>query len=277
LGRYTPSGGDGSGCGGPATAEAAGGGVRIAYLGHATLLIELDGVRVLTDPLLGDRLGPLRRHGPTPNLPAIGALDAILISHAHPDHFDPTSLRRLGGDAPLLVPAGLGSAAARLGRRIEEVAVGQSVRFGPVTVTAVPALHLRWPLRPSALTVGFLIEGSSGVYFAGDTRFFGSMADLAGRVDVALLPVGRWGPHPGPDRLGPASAAQAAIAVGANVAIPIHWGTFYPAGFWRIWPRPLREPAARFAAELAATGPGIEVRVLEPGQATEVQFRSPRD
>jgi L-ascorbate metabolism protein UlaG (beta-lactamase superfamily) len=97
------------------------------------------------------------------------------------------------------------------------------------------------------------------------------MTDLAGRVDVALLPVGRWGPHPGPDRLGPASAAQAAIAVGASVAIPIHWGTFYPAGFWRIWPRPLREPAARFAAELAGTEPGVEVRVLEPGEATEIE------
>ena len=225
--------------------------------------------------MLGTRLGPLRRHGPTPQLGSLGALDAVLVSHAHPDHFDARSIRRLGGSAPLIVPVGLGAAAGRLGRPIEELPVGHSIQVGDVRVTAVPALHLRWPLRPRALTIGFLIEGSSGIYFAGDTTFFSSMANLAGRVDVALLPVGRWGPHPGPDRLGPASAARAAVAVGAHVAIPIHWGTFYPAGFWRIWPRPLREPAARFAAELADTDE-VEVRVLEPGEVTDIAARPPR-
>ena len=154
--------------------------------------------------------------------------------------------------------------------------MGESVLIGPVTVTAVPALHLRWPRRPHALTIGYLVEGSVGIYFAGDTRFFASMASLAGRVDVALLPVGRWGPHPGPDRLGPTSAGQAAIAVGARIAIPIHWGTFYPAGLWRVWPRPLREPAGRFATELADVAPGIEVRVLEPGASTVIREAGPR-
>ena len=224
--------------------------------------------------MLGNRLGPLRRHGPTPDAAGLGKLDAILVSHAHPDHFDRASLAQLGaGGTPLLVPPGLGRAAARLGAA-QELPVGGSVNFGTVRVTAVPALHLRWPLRPRALTIGFLIEGTSGIYFADDTRYFPSMADLAGRVDVALLPVGRWGPHPGPDRLGPASAAQAARIVGASVAIPIHWGTFYPAGFWRVWPRPLREPAARFFEELAGIAPEIDVRVLEPGGETEIAVSS---
>jgi L-ascorbate metabolism protein UlaG (beta-lactamase superfamily) len=221
----------------------------------------------------------LRRHGPTPDAATLAGLDAILVSHAHPDHFDLASLRQVGADsprAPLLVPAGLGSAATSLGGAAQELRVGESIEIGRVRVTAVPALHLRWPLRPRALTIGFLIEGSSGVYFAGDTRYFPSMADLAGRVDVALLPVGRWGPHPGPDRLGPASAARAARVVGASVAIPIHWGTFYPAGFWRVWPRPLREPAARFSEELAGIAPEIDVRVIEPGGETEVSAPSLR-
>jgi L-ascorbate metabolism protein UlaG (beta-lactamase superfamily) len=252
------------------------GGARIAYLGHATLLIELDGVRILTDPVLGGRLGPLRRHGPTPDPGAVGDLDAFLISHAHPDHFDPASLRQLAAPARVVVPLGLGAAAAGLAGHVTELAVGGSVEVGSVRVTAVPALHWRWPLRPRAHVIGYLIEGSTGLYFAGDTRFFPSMAALAGRVDVALLPVGRWGPHPGPDRLGPASAAEAARVVGASIAIPIHWGTFYPAGFWRVWPRPLREPAARFAAELAAIAPEIDVRLLEPGAETRIAPRSPR-
>ena len=72
--------------------------LRLTYVGHATVLIEADGLRCLTDPFLRDRLGPLRRHGPTPDPAAIGALDLVLISHAHPDHFDPRSLRRLQGD-----------------------------------------------------------------------------------------------------------------------------------------------------------------------------------
>jgi L-ascorbate metabolism protein UlaG (beta-lactamase superfamily) len=194
----------------------------------------------------------------------------VLISHAHPDHFDRASLGELGAARRVLVPAGLGRAAGRRHAGAEEIAVGDAVDIGGVRVTAVPAIHWRWPLQPRALTIGFLIEGTTGIYFAGDTRLFGSMAGLAGRVDVALLPVGRWGPHPGPDRLGPASAARAAQAVGASVAIPIHWGTFYPAGFWRLWPRPLREPAARFAEEMASVAPHIEVRVLEPGETTEV-------
>ena len=272
-----PAGADPSGFGAAATPESgATRRVRISYLGHATLLIELDGVRILTDPLLADRLGPLRRHGPMPSVGDIGALDAVLISHAHPDHFNPASLRRLGEVARIIVPVGLGATAARVGPAVDELAAGRSVRLGSVTVTAVPALHLRWPFMPSALTIGFLIEGSSGIYFAGDTKFFGAMSDLAGRVDVALLPVGRWGPHPGPDRLGPASAARAARVVGAGVAIPIHWGTFYPAGFWRIWPRPLREPAALFAAALGRIAPDIEVRVLEPGAATDIDVAAVR-
>ena len=86
--------------------------MQITWFGHATTLIELDGVRLLTDPLLRDRLGPLRRHGPIPDPGAIGRLDAVLISHAHPDHFDRHSLRKIGDVEQLLVPTGLGAAAA---------------------------------------------------------------------------------------------------------------------------------------------------------------------
>ena len=240
----------------------------MTYLGHATVLLELDGVRLLTDPLLGARLGPLRRHGPTPDPVAIGAVDAVLLSHAHPDHLDPGSIARLAGDGQLVVPAGVGRLVGHLGRGVQEVSAGDRVEVGGLRITAVPALHWRWPLAPRARPIGFLVEGTLGVYFAGDTRYFSSMASLAGRVDLALLPVGRWGPHPGPDRLGPASAARAAQVVAASVAIPIHWGTFYPPGFGRLWPRPLREPAAAFAAELATTAPEIEARVLEPGETT---------
>lgn len=246
--------------------------MRITYLGHATLLIELDGLRILTDPLLRDRLGPLRRHGPSPDAAALRALDAVLISHAHPDHFDRPSLRLVADSARFIVPTGLGRRIRHLapGSAVTELHAGGGTDLGGVRVTAIRARHWRWPAAPRVRTLGYLLEGTTGVYFAGDTDAFPEMAHLRGRVDVALLPIGRWGPHRGPNRLEPASAAHVAKLVGARFAIPVHWGTFYPVGFERLWPRPLREPPGRFVAAAAREAPGVDVRVLQPGEMTVV-------
>ena len=85
--------------------------LRLTYIGHATVLIEVDGVRILTDPVLGPRLGPLRRLGPTPDPAGLGAIDAVLISHSHPDHFHGASLRAIPGRPLIVVPRGLGRSA----------------------------------------------------------------------------------------------------------------------------------------------------------------------
>ena len=190
-----------------------GSGLRLTYLGHATVMIELDGVRLLTDPVLGRRLGPLRRLGPTPDPAAIGPVDGVLISHGHPDHFNGASLRAIAGAPALVVPRGMGPHACHAtARDVREVRVNERVDFGPVRVTAVPARHRRWPRHRDARPIGYLIEGSTRVYFAGDTALYPGMAGLAGRVDVALLPVGRWGAPRGPARLGPTTAVEAADA-----------------------------------------------------------------
>lgn len=245
--------------------------LRLTYIGHATVLIELDGVRILTDPLLRERVGPLRRHGPAPpSGEALGAIDAVLISHAHPDHFDRASLRRVGGDPTVVVPRGLARGAARAGRLVEEVAVNDSIEVGRVRVTAVPARHGRWPVHAAARPLGYLIEGSRGVYFAGDTALFAGMAGLSGRVDVALLPVGRWGPPAGPNRLTPRTAVDAAGLVGATVAVPIHWGTLYVPGFrGGRWGWSSRDAGPAFAEE-ARRLPDLQVVVLEPGEGREI-------
>lgn len=244
--------------------------IRLTYVGHATVLIELDGVRILTDPLLRERIGPLRRHGPTPSKEELGSIDAVLISHAHPDHFDRASLRRIDGDPMVVVPRGLGGAAARGGRRIHEVAANESIDVGGVRVTAVPARHGRWPVHAAARPLGYLIEGSRGVYFAGDTALFAGMARLSGRVDVALLPVGRWGPPVGPDRLTPKTAVDAAGLVGATVAVPIHWGTLYVPGFrGGRWGWSSRDDGPAFATE-AERLPDLRVVALEPGEQEEI-------
>ena len=244
------------------------GSLSLTYVGHATVLIELDGIRILTDPVLGDRLGPLRRLGPTP-LPAdLDPIDVVLISHAHPDHFSRASLGAIGCDPLVIVPSGMGPAAARSGRQTREVSVNDRVDFGPVRVTAVPARHGRWPRHPTVRPIGFLVEGSSGVYFAGDTAIYPGMARLAGRVHVALLPVGRWGPPLGPDRLTPSSAVDAAMLVQARTAIPIHWGTLYVPGFRAgQWGWGSIDAGEAFAREGSRRAPDLEIAVLRPGES----------
>jgi L-ascorbate metabolism protein UlaG (beta-lactamase superfamily) len=235
-------------------------------------MIELDGVRILTDPVLGDRLGPLRRAGPTPDPASIGPVDGVVISHAHPDHFNRASMRAVEGGPLVVVPRGLGPRAVQTGRRVREVTVDDSLEIGGVRVTAVRARHARWPLHPGARALGYLIEGSSSVYFAGDTALHAGMSQLAGRVDVALLPVGRWGPPRGPARLSPATAVDAARLVGARTVIPIHWGTLYLPGFGAgRWGWGSFAAGDDFAIEASGRMPDLDVRVLRPGEATDVE------
>jgi L-ascorbate metabolism protein UlaG (beta-lactamase superfamily) len=248
--------------------------VAVRYVGHATVLLELPGLRILTDPFLRDGLGPLRRHGPVPVPAAIGPIDIVLISHAHPDHFDRRSLRLLAGDPLVIAPRGLGGVIRRAGLRAREVVVGEPVGIAEGwSVLPVPARHWRWPGAPRAATLGYVIDGPgrSGIYFAGDTAAFSAMRDFADRVDIALLPVGTWGPHLTPGHLGPRSAAEAARDLGARYAIPIHWGTLYPAGLDRLARGRLTDPASRFVEHARSIAPDVDVRMLEPGEATVIR------
>jgi L-ascorbate metabolism protein UlaG (beta-lactamase superfamily) len=239
----------------------------LTYVGHATVLLELDGVRLLTDPVLRDRVAHLRRHGPSPA--PVGALDAVLISHLHRDHFDRPSLRRLAGPPAAIVPAGAGRLLRRLGYgAVTQLSPGGSTRVGGLTVTAVPARHdgRRDPvLGATADAVGFVVGDRRRVYFAGDTDLFEGMAEL-GPLDVALLPVWGWGPTAGEGHLDPERAARAAALLRPRLVVPVHWGTLYPAGRFRRMARLLAEPPHEFARRVAAEAPGVEVRVLRPGE-----------
>src|SRR6185312_5802347 len=162
---------------------------RIVYVGHATVGIELDGARLLTDPLLRPRIGPLRRHGRAPAADVAAGLDAILISHLHRDHLDLRALRRLAPGVPLIVPAGTRAFFARRGfGAVVELAPGRSHQLGSVVVTATRADHEIGRRGVDAEAVGYLVEGTRRLYFAGDTDLFDGMADLAADLDLALLP-----------------------------------------------------------------------------------------
>jgi len=244
---------------------------RVTFLGHATLLIETGGARLVTDPVLRSRLVHLRRHG-RPALEDVQRdLDGILISHLHRDHWDTPSLRLLERWTPIVVPRGAGALAASAGfTDVREVREGDCVELAGVRVRAVPADHddRRGPLGgPRAQPLGYVIEGAACVYFAGDTDVFGGMAEIAGarQLDVALLPVWGWGPSLGAGHMDPRRAAEAAALLGARIAVPIHWGTLYPLALHRWRPDPLTDPPHQFARFAASLAPHVDVRILRPG------------
>jgi len=244
---------------------------RIAFLGHSTVQIELDGTALLTDPLLRDRIAHLRRYSATPAQPSAAA---VLLSHAHQDHLDVPSLRTLGSGTPMFVPPGAGAWLRRRGfSDVRELGEGEEDDLGAVRIAAVPAEHAghRYPLGPRSASIGFLVRGSRAtVYFAGDTGVFERMSELAGTLDVALLPVAGWGRTLGPGHMDPLDAARAASLLRPRIAIPIHWGTFRPIGRSERGLAIGDGPAREFAAHAAELEPQSEVRVLAPGQETEL-------
>ena len=256
------------------TAAAGGEGIpadRIVFLGHATILIEVGGVRLLTDPLLRARVVHLRRQTALMDLSVSAHPDAALISHLHHDHLDLASLRLLGSDTPLLVPAGAGAWLRRRGfETVTEMRVGEVARVGAVTITAIEARHegRRHPGGPRAQALGYLVGGRQEVYFAGDTELFDGMRRGPQQLDVALLPVAGWGPKLGPGHMDPLDAARAVRLLKPRVAIPVHWGTLLPIGAATRLRARLADPPRLFARHVAQLAPEVEVRVLAPGEAT---------
>ncbi len=254
---------------------------RITFLGHATVLVELDGLRLLTDPVLRQQVGPLLRRGPRPHLGPLSGLDAVLISHLHLDHYDPPSLRLL--DKGVLIIGPRGSARSLRWRGFEDVhelAAGESLRLAAIEITATEARHPggRHPLGQGPPSVGYVISGTHDVYFAGDTGLFPGMADLWPRLDVALLPIAGLGPRlPEVKHLSPRHAVRAMELLRPEIVIPIHWGTYHLPGtaLMRMRPDIHRQAPLDFMREAAALEPEIRTVMLEPGQALELARRLP--
>ncbi|MHC0432174.1 MBL fold metallo-hydrolase [Streptomyces sp. O3] len=248
--------------------------VEITWWGHASCTVEDTGVRVLTDPLFARRLGHLRRRRGGLPPPRAAAADAVLVSHLHADHLHLPSLARLAPGTRLLVPRGAPAAVPGLrrldGLRITEVAAGDEVRIGEVTVRAVPARHdgRRLPLGPRRCqALGYVVSGEARTYFAGDTGLFDAMADAVGEVDVALLPVGGWGPYLGDGHLDAPQAARALARIAPRSAVPVHFGTYWPIGLDAVRPHEFHGPGDEFVRQAALRAPDVAVYLLGHGES----------
>jgi L-ascorbate metabolism protein UlaG (beta-lactamase superfamily) len=229
---------------------------------------------VLTDPVLTTGVGGLRRVVDPCTPRDHEGVDLVLLSHLHGDHLHLPSLRAVAADR-VVVPRGAGAWLTGKGvRGVVELAPGEVLRHGALTVTGVEAEHSghRWGPRstrgPQAPAMGHLVEGGGHrVYAAGETDLFPGMADL-GEVDLALLPVWGWGPTLGPGHLDPVRAAEAVRRIRPAVAVPVHWGTLAVPGLaaTRRMRRLLTEPPHEFAAAVAADGGRTRVVVTQPGR-----------
>ena len=246
--------------------------MELTWVGHATTLLDVDGHRLLTDPVVTKRVAHLRRRRPVPPADTYD-VDTVLLSHVHVDHLHLPSLRRLRPSAHVVAPHGSGRLLRRAGfAEVTEVVAGDRVRSGPVTLNVVAANHHsgRGPhSRVHAEPVGFVVEGGGHrVYFPGDTDLFPEMRDLVsdhGEFDAALLPIWGWGANLGPGHLDPERAATAVDLMRPRLVVPIHYGTYAPEDGRRRLPGWFGEPPTAFIHHLRDLGHDDRLRLLEPG------------
>ena len=253
-------------------------GLRATWLGHSTVYLEVDGTRILTDPVWGDRASPLGWAGPrrfyAPPIPLaeLPVPQVVALSHDHYDHLDEGTLRRLKDwDTRFVTPLDVGTRLVRWGvpaARITELDWWESVRVGDLEVVLTPARHASGRgLRDKDRTLwgGFAFRGPRHrVYFSGDTGLFPGLADIGARLgpfDLTMIEAGAYNPAWPDWHLGPEQAVQAHGMVRGRVLLPIHWGLFNLAAHgWT-------EPVERV---LAAAGPrGIAVALPRPGEGFE--------
>ncbi|MFD7133521.1 MBL fold metallo-hydrolase [Streptomyces sp. NPDC059894] len=255
--------------------------VEITWWGHATCTVEDSDVRVLTDPLFARRLAHLRRRRGALPPPEAGRADVALVSHLHSDHLHVPSLARLAPGTRLLVPRGAPRAVPGLRRlthlRLSEMAPGEETSVGDLRIRAVPALHdgRRLPLGPHRCpALGYVVEGAARTYFAGDTGLFEDMAKEVGPVDVALLPVGGWGPYLGEGHLDAGRAAEALARLAPRSAVPVHYGTYWPIGLDAVRPHEFHAPGDEFVRRAAERAPEVAVHRLGHGESVRLEATS---
>jgi L-ascorbate metabolism protein UlaG (beta-lactamase superfamily) len=249
----------------------------VTFIGHSSFLLQINGRKVLIDPVFSKRLILLRRQRrPGVRTEELPAIDLVLLTHAHMDHLDMASLRRvlratrtLAGRAPeVVVPRGVEDLVESLGfSRVHRLEWWEHIEVQGLTVTMTPCRH--WGARMFRDIHrgygGYVVEGGGqSVYHSGDTAYFEGFREIGRRLkpEVALLPIGAYFPdsyrsvHTSPEE-----AVRGFVELGAEQMVPMHYGTF-PLGR-----EPMDEPLQRLEAEAVRLGIKERIKVLEEGEA----------
>ena len=259
-------------------------GLRVTLIGHSSLLIEIDGKRILTDPVWSDRVsfsshfGPKRFFQPPLALDQLPPIDAIIQSHDHYDHLDKATIKYfVGKGIPFYCSLGVGQHLEKWGIErdfIHEMDWGDSIMIGSdVVLTATPSRHFsgRGIIgRNETLWSSFVIKGPKhNIFFGADSGWFPGFADIGntfGPFDLTMLEIGAYGKYWPDIHMGPDNASNAHLALKGEIMMPIHWGTFSLA------PHAWFEPIERLLAY--AQDKKIKLFIPKPGEPTEVRAYS---
>jgi L-ascorbate metabolism protein UlaG (beta-lactamase superfamily) len=261
--------------------------LAVTWFGHASALLEVDGRRVLVDPVWSDRVspspvfGPTRLHEVPMPLDELPPVDAVLISHDHYDHLDLPTVRALlaSSSAPFVVPLGIGEHLRGWGvpeDRIVELDWDDSTTVGELTLTCTEARHFsgRFFTRDTTLWASWAVAGPRHrVFFGGDTGYTPAFAELGARLgpfDLTLLPIGAYNDAWHAIHMDPEEAVRANGDLGGRVLLPIHWATFNLA--FHRWAEPVQRliaAAARSRTQVVVPLPGERIDVLDPPRLTD--------
>lgn len=261
-------------------------GLRIAWMGHSSVLIEIDGYRILTDPVWSERASPVtwagpKRFHPVPiALSELPRIDAVLISHDHYDHLDMSTTQALAARGTrFIVPLGVGAHLERWGMppaQFTELDWGEETRLADLTIIAAPARHYsgRDPLHQNeTLWSSWVIRGPTHrVFYSGDTGYtdhFKWIGHTYGPFDVTVVKIGAYDPSWADIHMTPEEAVRAHQDVVGNILVPVHWGTFNMA--FHSWDEPVERTVA------AATTAGVRLAVPKPGQFVDLKQPPPLD
>jgi L-ascorbate metabolism protein UlaG (beta-lactamase superfamily) len=253
-------------------------GLRVTWLGHSTLLLEIDGQRVLIDPVWSERASPVSFAGPKRFYPSplplveLPSVDVVLLSHDHADHFDPATLAHLvaRGDR-FVAPLGVGARLIALGAnesRIVELDWWESTDVGSLTLTATPARHFSGRTlfdRDSTLWAGWVLDSPvHRVFYSGDTALDDALVEIGERLgpfDLTMIEIGAYDAMWADVHLGPEQAVRAHRLVRGEVMLPVHWGLFDLA--LHGWTEPIER------ALVAATAEDVRLVAPRPGEMIE--------